>query len=339
MIKEKTGISVQTLSRWLKKAGVEIDPKRGLSTPRGPLSEEHRAAVSEAKVGVPIAKRAGWRNEVRTCPRCGTEFTPTAPKQQSCSDECRLANLADRNRASIKIRHCPCGTQLPPFTETHSAYCSPECREMYANKGGRKRQDEKWVVKVCETCGKEFQFRSTSRNLGRFCSNVCAHRRPIERHPTPDGAILDSWWEHLVYSALKVAKISVERVDRSVHGVEFDGRFYAPDLFLPEQNIYIEVKGIVTPEQEAKWAAFRSSGRDLMVIGPDQIGWVSPEAMGLVVKARTCFESPEYQRAKAATMAVESNDDDLHGTFTSQMEAIQETYRIAMAFKHLRPVV
>lgn len=185
VIKEKTGISVQTLSRWLKKAGVEIDPKRGLSAPRGPLSEEHRAAVSEAKAGVPITKRASWRNEVRACSRCGTEFAPTAPKQQSCSDECRLASLADRNRASIKIRHCPCGTQLPPFTETHSAYCSPECRETYANKGGRKRQDEKWVVKVCETCGKEFDFRSTSRNLGRFCSNVCAHRRPIEHHPTP----------------------------------------------------------------------------------------------------------------------------------------------------------
>lgn len=107
VIKEKTGISVQTLSRWLKKAGVEIDPKRGLSAPRGPLSEEHRAAVSEAKAGVPITKRASWRNEVRACSRCGTEFAPTAPKQQSCSDECRLASLADRNRASIKSQALP----------------------------------------------------------------------------------------------------------------------------------------------------------------------------------------------------------------------------------------
>lgn len=272
-INRKTGISVQTLSRWLKKAGVEIDPKRGLSAPRGPLSDEHKESISETKTGVEISKRASWKTETRQCPKCGVEFTPNAAKQVLCSLRCRNELGADSVR---KIRHCPCGTQLPPFTETHSAYCSPECRETYANKGGRKRQDEKWVTKVCETCGKEFQFRQASKNLGRFCSNTCAHRRPIERHPTPDDVRLDSWWEHLVYAALKVAKVPVERVDRSVHGVEFDGRFYAPDFFLPEQNIYVEVKGVITPEQEAKWDAFRAAGHQLAVVGPGEIQSFSP---------------------------------------------------------------
>lgn len=287
VIKEKTGISVQTLSRWLKKAGVEIDPKRGLSAPRGPLSEEHRAAVSEAKAGVPITKRASWRNEVRACSRCGTEFAPTAPKQQSCSDECRLASLADRNRASIKIRHCPCGTQLPPFTETHSAYCSPECRETYANKGGRKRQDEKWVTKTCLNCEVEFELRTSSQSYGKYCSNACAMRHTkTKRHLVmkDSDVLLDSSYEALVWAALMVAKIPVERFDRQ-HGVEWgEGCWYAPDLWLSGQQIAIEVKGALDDDDAARWDAYRALNIRLAVLDRTDLMSMSPTTALAIVE-------------------------------------------------------
>ena len=283
-INRKTGISVQTLSRWLKKAGVEIDPKRGLSAPRGPLSDEHKESISETKTGVEISKRASWKTETRQCPKCGVEFTPNAAKQVLCSLRCRNELGADSVR---KIRHCPCGTQLPPFTETHSAYCSPECRETYANKGGRKRQDEKWVTKTCLNCEVEFELRTSSQSYGKYCSNACAMRHTkTKRHLVmkDSDVLLDSSYEALVWAALMVAKIPVERFDRQ-HGVEWgEGCWYAPDLWLSGQQIAIEVKGALDDDDAARWDAYRALNIRLAVLDRTDLMSMSPTTALAIVE-------------------------------------------------------
>lgn len=220
----------------------------------------------------------------RPCDHCGTTFSPTHSTSRFCSRQC----TNDWQRSQVPPKACPCGTTLRDVGKTVGAtYCSIECGKKFGKAKGKAPDPANSVTFTCETCGETVtRYKKYGSGTHRFCSNVCANRRPIEHHATPDNVSLDSWWEHLVYAALKVAKIPVERVDRSFHGVEFDGRFYAPDFFLPEQNIYVEVKGIITPEQEAKWIAFRAAGHQLAVVGPGEIQSFSPaNALAIVENA------------------------------------------------------
>lgn len=90
--------------------------------------------------------------------------------------------------------------------------------------------------------------------------------------------VLDSSYEAFVWGALKIAKITVERFDRT-YDIEWSpGRLYGPDLWLPRQQLAIECKGMVDSDDEAKWAAFRERGKllvltrsDLLILSPDAL--------------------------------------------------------------------
>lgn len=44
------------------------------------------------------------------------------------------------------------------------------------------------------------------------------------------------------------------------------GHWYAPDFHLPSIDVYVEVKGQQDPDDAARWAAFRATGKTLAVL-------------------------------------------------------------------------
>ena len=156
---------------------------------------------------------------------------------------------------------------------------------MYGKK--RQRDEAKWVTRTCLNCQGEFELRTSSQSWGKYCSNACAmrHTKTKQHLVMKEGDILlDSSYEALVWSALKVAKVPVERFDRQ-HGVEWgDGRWYAPDLWLSGQQIAVEVKGVQDDEDTARWDAYRSTGVSLAVLDRVDLMSMSPATALAIVE-------------------------------------------------------
>lgn len=69
------------------------------------------------------------------------------------------------------------------------------------------------------------------------------------------GYKLDGGWELIVAKWLDEKNIKWEK---NIHGFEYEWkgkRTYYPDFFLPDMNLYIEVKGYERPVDKVKWAA------------------------------------------------------------------------------------
>lgn len=83
--------------------------------------------------------------------------------------------------------------------------------------------------------------------------------------------LLDSSWEALVWGACSLYKIPVERVDRS-NAIEGEpGHYYAPDLYLPNEDIWLEVKGLQDEDDPAKWEVWGERVGRLVVVDE---GWL-----------------------------------------------------------------
>lgn len=220
----------------------------------------------------------------KQCKGCGAPFEVPHGRAQAqyCGVVCRNRAGADAVRRDWR---CPCGNELPPRNESHAIYCSPECRTTYGKK--RQRDEAKWVTKVCLNCEVEFELRTSSQSYGKYCSNACAMRHTkTKQHLVMKDSdmVLDSSYEALVWSALKVAKIPVERFDRK-YGVEWGpGCWYAPDLWLPEEEIAVEVKGALDIEDATRWDAYRSTGIRLAVLDRTVLMSMSPTTALAIVE-------------------------------------------------------
>lgn len=111
--------------------------------------------------------------------------------------------------------------------------------------------------------------------------------------------MLDSSYEAFVWGALKIAKVPVERFDRR-HAVEWSpGHWYAPDLWLPMQQLAIECKGIIDDDDPARWDAYRTAGRRLLVLDQEALTSLSPFRLSLVIAADCSRDHPERIRLDA----------------------------------------
>jgi endogenous inhibitor of DNA gyrase (YacG/DUF329 family) len=230
------------------------------------------------------APRQGGRpsslvEQKRTCPTCGTDFiTKVHPngkvakgyKTTYCTRACsrQVANVrsGEVNRAKYEVnpRRCPCGVAIAYEDRHHvKSYCSPKCRKLY----GKKKQLDpaNYVTFACRNCGKEVtRYRKYGSGASMYCSNACASTHTKMKHHVAmrdEDVLLDSSWEAFYWGLCRLLKVAIERFDRD--GC-VDG--YGPDFYLPGLGLYVEIKGVEDDADPSKWAAFRASGRQLMVL-------------------------------------------------------------------------
>ena len=71
------------------------------------------------------------------------------------------------------------------------------------------------------------------------------------------GYVLQSTWEYLYARFLDREGIPWERASKAFkYFYEGKERLYHPDFYLPDKDLFIEIKGVETDQDRAKWAAF-----------------------------------------------------------------------------------
>lgn len=171
-------------------------------------------------------------------------------------------------------KFCPCGSKIAGSTYK---YCSPECRVKYGLPLGRKK-DKPDKVATCLTCGNEFSKPWHYPSAMKYCTNACAqkHTRKKQHIIVDDAVVLDSAWEALFWGLCYFNKISVERFDRT-NAIEWRPRqWYAPDFWLPDLELAIEIKGFADPEDEQRWKACNEV-MSLVVLGRPELGLLQRE--------------------------------------------------------------
>lgn len=63
-------------------------------------------------------------------------------------------------------------------------------------------------------------------------------------------------WELYFYLWAKENKINITKCNQSFPYTWNGNRIYFPDFYLPDENLYVEIKGYETDRDQAKWSAF-----------------------------------------------------------------------------------
>lgn len=175
------------------------------------------------------------RNVQRVCQECGVTFSVQAAR----------AEYDERGRNGSR----------------YALFCSVPCKSAFYG-----RQRENRVVVSCVVCGSRIE-----RNLYRikaakrhYCSDKCkgaevhtwsfpqTHYKVGFREDL--GHAVRSTWEANVCRILRHLRLEYEYEPKSFRVGESR---YAPDLWVPAWNCWIEVKGQLRPDAEAKLAEFR----------------------------------------------------------------------------------
>jgi hypothetical protein len=229
--------------------------------------------------------KAGILHKTCAHAECGQEFEvpdklPYRNKiycTKACSNRATAAQRAESVRAAKRYQPplCPCGNEVPPppgqqyIYKEQKKYCSETCRKLY---GGKRQPDPaNHVTFNCLNCGKEVtRYKNYGKGHNKYCSNKCAatHTKTRRFYAVGDfDIVFESSYECLFWSLCMFAKLPVERADRS-QAVQFgeDG-WYCPDFWLPTLGLFIETKGYEDDDDRARYAAWRETGRPLLVLG------------------------------------------------------------------------
>lgn len=298
---EQFGVSSKTVARWASEAGV-----KGTYRPKGKppvkrdrlmpfvldLHRQHRTVeqiAAEAPEKVAAATIAEWLRHAGEKPF----YAVTEDGKRKSGGRQRHPMFEVVREMYLVQRMAPraisekTGVSADQVSQWASRLgWSAEVGRSQADIPGRPRDPSLWATKACVACGEQMEFRKSQPR--KFCSNRCAARHTSRRqHILIDEAfdmVLDSSYEALVWAALTVAKVPVERFDRQ-HGVEWgEGRWYAPDLWLPEEKIAIEVKGALDDNDAARWDAYRSTGVSLAVLDRVDLMSMSPATALAIVE-------------------------------------------------------
>lgn len=292
-IHAELGPSIQTLSRWLREEGVELELRPRNSNAGRSAEDQARinAQISESRMGKGTGARG--QRKVRTCPACKEKFTvPAVSKQVFCGTICARAVDGAAKAAEARAQYdadpkiCTCDKAVPYEKRHSSKFCSEECAKRY---GGRRQADPaNQITYVCLNCGETASRpRSTPSSL-KYCSNSCArrHTKTKQHFTVGDTTVLDSTYEVFFWGLCSMAKVSIERYDRE-NGVAWqeDG-WYAPDFLVAwkGRSVAVETKGLEDSNDEARWAAFRAAkGIELVVLTRDQL-WPPPQSRAALLE-------------------------------------------------------
>jgi len=154
----------------------------------------------------------------------------------------------------------------------HDCYQKSEERQVVAQKNLQNRKPiptgsdsvhwtgERWKEKTC-ACGMVFQaekrYGEAHKEYAVYCSKDCMSKYQPPVHPKPInymGNKLKSSWEHAFAKYLvKLGYVWLYEPDR----FETPYGYYTPDFYLPELDIYVEVKGRWREDAKLKYDYFK----------------------------------------------------------------------------------
>lgn len=216
-----------------------------------------------------------------SCEVCGSQFwrhnsevkksESRGAKTRFCSLGCRDKEIGKNNIQRI-CKFCGVGFTVWESSKRHAekmglnwgVYCSAKCRD---SQGAIERFRQ--VSVNCGTCGKEFftipaKIKNSKHGI-MYCSQKClgAAVHSWNRHGRgrsgvrPDlGHFVRSSWEANVCRIFNAMGVGYEFEPRTF---DCGDCFYTPDLYIPEWNTWIEVKGWMRESGMKKIDAFRSA--------------------------------------------------------------------------------
>ncbi len=207
-------------------------------------------------------------------------------------DQAGQLEYPDEDKPDIR---CPCGKKTGHPGRKH---CSEEHKLLYGVK--RQADPANQVTLTCQNCQQEFTRPRSQVNYGKYCSNECAskHTKTKQHIVVEDSVVLDSKWEALFWGLCGFLKIPVERGDRS-QAVAIGNGWYCPDFFLPQREIWVEVKGFEDEDDRARYAAWRAAGHLLAVVGPQELEGLRREPSAALMEM-TLHATAKIQGYRAA---------------------------------------
>jgi hypothetical protein len=201
------------------------------------------------------------------CEWCSSAFTRYPSEvakgpQRFCSRSCYNAHHESGNTAAA----CPtCGNTFRRWASKEKigtgVYCSAKCRDVANGKLNIARHPR--AEKTCETCGAIFEVIPARATTARFCSGACKfaatttwvkHGKGTNAFRGDLGHRCRSTWEANVCRVLVALGIVYEYEPKTF----VCGKVrYTPDLWVPEWDRWIEVKGWLSEPGAAKIRAFR----------------------------------------------------------------------------------
>lgn len=187
------------------------------------------------------------------CKLCGKDI---AARNTYCY-ECGRKVTGDSNRKHQQNFCKTCGKKISP---QHNTCGKKRCMDMRSVETGHK------VQRFCDVCGKEFfvTMYASKTKAAKFCSQKCYKEVFVPSFVKGDtfkfnGKRMRSSWEVKIASLLFEGKITY------IYEPKRFGN-YIPDFYLPDFDIYLEIKGWERPKAMKKLQDFIDAGNKTILI-------------------------------------------------------------------------
>lgn len=202
-----------------------------------------------------------------------------------CNKLCKSEN--SKRQHELRCKHNPDSLSMDYAKVTKYKIISDTpckfCRKIFTTNGGlsnHERRCKENPERKIETLSSEGKYRISNatkqKNLTYFADegNRLNHKQSmqsaVERYPesysscnanrskktTYDNIRFDSLWEIDFYKWCEINNIECIRNKKGFKYTFSGTRTYFPDFFLPNQNMYVEVKGREIERDRIKWAQF-----------------------------------------------------------------------------------
>lgn len=197
-----------------------------------------------------------WLYRGSKCVDCGKE---TNARAERCL-ECKYKYVAKLNQTHLD-NYCPFCNKKISFQ--HKTCGKKLCQEKHRIQKGI------LIERFCSVCHKRFTITHYASKVkaGKFCSQKCYkevffpafNKRNMGFQL--DGKHMRSSWEVRIADLLNQTKIKWQYEPQKFNN-------YIPDFYLPELNIYLEVKGYMSQKSLDKIRQFRKLGNTIYIVNP-----------------------------------------------------------------------
>lgn len=220
--------------------------------PSGGTMNENKVYIEKIDKYVRPTNEMSVRKAIKKCPEC-KEFHRN-PK--FCSQSCSASYNNKKRKRSEETNE-----KISRSMEKYFKENTIENLENPQNlrKSRRSTKIHFITCKNCETLFVDSFNKGESKHLGNTCSSQCARVKTYKETEKQkyNGVYLHSSWELAFAKYLDKNNMNWKRPKNGFeYSFENKNRLYYPDFYLPQKEIYIEIKGYKTKKDESKWSHF-----------------------------------------------------------------------------------